>query len=91
MSALHLSTTRHAGDTVSVQLCVSARSGKLRVCKVRLVRRALESRERGVVVGLQPSSGFGFLRSEARESAVFFPFSQLPEGAPQPPRVGDPV
>ena len=34
--------------------------------QVRLLKRALESRERGVVATLQSNSGMGFLRSEAR-------------------------
>ena len=37
-------------------------------------------------ISLQASSAMGFLRSEAREAAVYFSYSHLPEGAP-PPRV----
>ena len=50
-----------------VQVCVSVRTGKIRAAKVRLLKRALENRERGVVASLQASSAMGFLRSEARE------------------------
>ena len=65
-SPLHLPYTSPTSSS-QVQLCVSVRTGKIRVAKVRLLKRALENRERGVVASLQASSAMGFLRSEARE------------------------
>jgi cold shock CspA family protein len=69
-------TTLNTGDTLSVQIAISASDGALRLCRAALLASAPGAYERGMVTNAKHD--YGFLRAEGRAGVVFFHFSELP-------------
>lgn len=71
-----LRTSLSPGDTLSVQIAISAADGALRACRALLLAPAPGACERGMVTSAKHD--FGFLRAEGRAGVFFFHYSELP-------------